>query len=73
MKNATKENQKTQAELLHERTKLGKLCVIEIAGHSFYVDVRMETFRPHDDFSTRGTPFSIFNRFEMSLCRVRIA
>ncbi|WP_300601994.1 hypothetical protein [Niabella sp.] len=73
MENSTEENGKTQAELLHERTKLGKLPVIEIAGHPFYVDVRMETFRPHDDFTALGISFSIFNRFEMSFCPVRIA
>lgn len=64
---------KTQEELLHERTKLGKLPVIEIAGHPFYVDTRMEYFRPHDDFSTLGIPFSVFNRFEVSYRPIMIA
>lgn len=58
------QKEKTQEQLLFERIKLGKLPIIEIAGHPFYVDVRMETLRPHDDFSTLGIPFSIFKEFE---------
>jgi hypothetical protein len=29
---------------------MGKLPVIDIAGHPFYVDLRMRALRPHDDF-----------------------
>ena len=57
---------KTQEELLHERTKSGKLPVIDIVGHPFYVDTRMQTLRPHDDFSTLGIPFSVFDEYEHS-------
>lgn len=73
MENTNGKITKTQEELLYERTKLGKLPVIDIAGHPFYVDVRMERFRPHDDFTTLGISFSIFNRFEQYYGPVRIA
>lgn len=36
----------------------GALPVIEIAGHPFYVDIRMDCLRPKDDFSTTGIQFS---------------
>lgn len=55
----------TQEELLEVRMK-GKLPVIDIAGHPFYVDMRMRTLRPHDDFSTLGIPFSAFDDYSIS-------
>lgn len=54
---------KTQEELLIERRDRGKLPTIDIAGHMFYVDTRMEALRPHDDFTTRGIPFYAFKIF----------
>lgn len=56
-------NTRSQEELLKERMQ-GKLPIIDIAGHPFYVDMRMQTLRPHDDFSTLGIPFSAFDDFE---------
>lgn len=53
----------TQEELLQQR-KDGKLPVIDIAGHPFYVDLRMGTLRPHDDFQTAGIPIKAFDDFE---------
>jgi len=44
-------------ELVALREK-GALPVIEIAGHPFYVDIRMDCLRPKDDFSTMGISFS---------------
>jgi len=32
----------------------GKLNIIEIEGHPFYVDFNMWSLRPHNDFSTQG-------------------
>lgn len=57
-------NYPTQEDLLQERMN-GILPVIDIAGHPFYVDVRMNSIRPHDDFSTQGIPFSEFKDFDM--------
>lgn len=54
----------SQEELLQERMN-GILPVIDIAEHPFYVDVRMNSIRPHDDFSTQGIPFSEFKDFEV--------
>lgn len=56
---------RTQEALLKERMG-GKLPIIDIAGHPFYVDTRMRTVRPHDDFSTEGIPFSAFDEYEYS-------
>lgn len=56
---------KTQEELLQERMN-GKLPVINIAGHPFYVDIRMQALRPHDDFSTQGIPFTIFDNYQVT-------
>ena len=36
----------------------GRLPVIEIMNHPFYVDVRMDSLRPKDDFTTLGIRFS---------------
>lgn len=36
----------------------GVLPMIDIAGHPFYVDLRMDCLRPKDDFSTMGISFS---------------
>lgn len=36
----------------------GKLTTIEIAGHLFYVDIRMDKLRPKDDFFSKGIVFS---------------
>jgi len=43
-------------ELVKERLT-GKLPVIEVMGHTFFVDIRMGVIRPKDDFSTLGVKF----------------
>ncbi|RUT71552.1 hypothetical protein D0817_06675 [Flavobacterium cupreum] len=40
------------------RINKGLLPTIEIAGHTFYVDVRMDKLRPKDDFLSQGIVFS---------------
>ena len=44
-------------DLLDQRLK-GQLPTIEIIGHTFFVDVRMNSLRPEDDFSTSGILFN---------------
>lgn len=40
------------------RVNKGMLPTIDIAGHPFYVDIRMDMLRPKDDFSSKGIVFS---------------
>lgn len=40
------------------RVNQGKLPTIDINGHLFYVDIRMNKLRPKDDFSSSGIVFS---------------
>lgn len=40
------------------RVNKGMLPSIEIAGHTFYVDIRMDKLRPKDDFLSNGIVFS---------------
>lgn len=44
-------------EALTRRIKNGELPTIEIAGHIFYPDARIDLLRPKDDFSTMGISF----------------
>ncbi|MDR2270426.1 MAG: hypothetical protein LBF27_05910 [Sphingobacterium sp.] len=44
-------------ELLTKRLKDGQLPTIELAGHIFYADARIDLLRPKDDFSKRGMRF----------------
>ncbi len=48
---------------LYQRRLSGHLPVIEIMGHPFYVDVRMDSLRPKDDFSTQGIRFSEIDNY----------
>jgi len=41
---------------LDERLK-GRLTTIDIAGHTFYVDIPMDMLRPKDDFLSKGIVF----------------
>lgn len=56
--------QKTDFEIMVDqkafdlRINRGLLPTIEIAGHTFYVDVRMDKLRPKDDFLSQGIVFS---------------
>ncbi|MGJ1359996.1 hypothetical protein ACR79K_25155 [Sphingobacterium siyangense] len=36
------------------RVNKGMLPTIDIAGHTFYVDIRMDMLRPKDDFLSKG-------------------
>lgn len=40
------------------RVNQGRLPTIDIAGHLFYVDMRMNKLRPKDDFLSKGISFS---------------
>lgn len=47
------------AESVYElRVKRGMLPTIDIEGHTFYVDLKMNKLRPKDDFLSNGIPFS---------------
>ena len=56
--------QKTDFEIMVDqkafdlRINKGLLPTIEIAGHTFYVDLRMDKLRPKDDFLSQGIVFS---------------
>lgn len=52
-------------QLYDLRVKKGLLPTIDIAGHTFYVDLRMDKLRPKDDFLSQGIVFSdIENYFD---------
>lgn len=40
------------------RVNKGMLPTIDIIGHTFYVDIRMDMLRPKDDFLSKGIVFS---------------
>lgn len=40
------------------RVNKGMLPTVNIAGHTFYVDIRMDMLRPKDDFLSKGIVFS---------------
>lgn len=44
--------------LLDMRLNKGMLPTIDIAGHTFYVDLRMDKLRPKDDFISKGINFT---------------
>ncbi|RUT67965.1 hypothetical protein D0817_23410 [Flavobacterium cupreum] len=55
--------QKTDFEIMVDQKAFdlrikGLLPTIEIAGHTFYVDLRMDKLRPKDDFLSQGIAFS---------------
>jgi hypothetical protein len=41
-----------------KRVNKGMLPTIDIVGHTFYVDIRMDKLRPKDDFLSKGIVFS---------------
>ncbi|MNU20710.1 hypothetical protein D3C71_89590 [compost metagenome] len=43
---------------LFRQREMGKLPVMDICGHPFYIDVRIDLLRPKDDFSTMGINIS---------------
>ena len=42
---------------------LGKLNTVDIAGHTFYVDIPMDMLRPKDDFLSNGIRFGDIGRY----------
>lgn len=54
---------KTEKNIVDEkaydlRVNKGMLPTVDIAGHTFYVDIRMDMLRPKDDFLSKGIVFS---------------
>jgi hypothetical protein len=49
---------KINQEAYDLRVNKGMLPTIDIAGHIFYVDIRMDMLRPKDDFLSKGIVFS---------------
>jgi hypothetical protein len=45
------------------RVNKGILPTVDIAGHTFYVDIRMDKLRPKDDFLSNGIVFSDIDRY----------
>ncbi|SDW50828.1 hypothetical protein SAMN05444410_103152 [Hydrobacter penzbergensis] len=59
---------KTDFELMVDQQALGRrlmgqLPTIDIAGHTFYVDIRMSMLRPKDDFLSNGIVLSQIDNF----------
>ncbi len=55
--------QKTDFDLMVDqqafgRRLMGQLPTVDIAGHTFFVDIRMDMLRPKDDFLSNGIVFS---------------
>lgn len=51
-------NNIVEQEAYDMRVNKGLLPTIAIAGHTFYVDIRMDMLRPKDDFLSKGIVFS---------------
>ncbi|MBS1526064.1 MAG: hypothetical protein JST19_10475 [Bacteroidetes bacterium] len=54
---------KTDFDLMVDQQALasrlsGKLTIVDIAGHTFYVDIPMDMLRPKDDFLSKGIVFN---------------
>lgn len=45
------------------RVNKGMLPTVDIAGHTFYVDIRMDMLRPKDDFLSRGIVFDEIDHY----------
>lgn len=45
------------------RVNKGQLPTVKIAGHIFYVDMRMDMLRPKDEFLSKGIPFSKIDHY----------
>lgn len=54
---------KMNQEAYDLRVNKGILPTIDIAGHTFYVDIRMDMLRPKDDFLSKGIVFSDIERY----------
>lgn len=63
LKQKKQEETKPQKNIVDEkaydlRVNKGMLPTVDIAGHTFYVDIRMDMLRPKDDFLSKGIVFS---------------
>lgn len=58
LKQGRMENEFNQNAYYDMRVNRGLLPTIDIAGHTFYVDIRMDMLRPKDDFLSKGIVFS---------------
>jgi hypothetical protein len=54
---------KFNQEAYDRRVNKGILPIIDIAGHTFFVDIRMDMLRPKDDFLSKGIVFSDIGNF----------
>lgn len=45
------------------RVNKGMLPTVDIAGHTFYVDIRMDMLRPKDDFLSKGIVFDEIDHY----------
>lgn len=45
------------------RRLMGQLPTVDITGHTFYVDIRMDMLRPKDDFLSNGIVFNQIDHF----------
>ncbi len=50
-------------DALHKRIRLGNLPTLDIAGHTFFADARIDLLRPKDDFTTLGICFSDIDHY----------
>lgn len=50
-------------EALHKRIRLGNLPTVDIAGHTFYANARIDLLQPKDDFMTIGINFSEIHHY----------
>jgi len=48
---------------LELRINTGRLPTIKIAGHTFYVDARLDKLRPKDEFLSKGIVFSEIDHY----------
>lgn len=50
-------------EAFYNRAYKGMLPTLDIEGHIFYVDLKMDMLRPHDDFGSMGIVFSEIDEY----------
>jgi hypothetical protein len=50
-------------DALQKRIRLGHLPTLDIAGHTFYADARIDLLRPKDDYTTMGINFSEIDHY----------
>ncbi|AIM38393.1 hypothetical protein KO02_18130 [Sphingobacterium sp. ML3W] len=63
LKNKTDFDLMVDQTAFDDRIQKGMLPTIEIQGHIFYVDIRMDMLRPKDDFMSRGIVFDEIDHY----------